>query len=227
MARLTATHTLPSVEGLTRWQVIDRALRDSGFGSYGVATGGSSTTLTDANALVSTQLPSTSFVGSWLRIARKASSPGSPPEGEYRTVSGFAASSGTLTVSSAFSAAVSSGDRYQLFRVIPPQVVLDTLDTILKEEVVLPDFTLLTEMPDGDMEQPGTDDWFPVNATLSKVTSEPSLWGSRRLRVTATAAGGYARGAAICGWRPAVRIMCRRLRSRATGRRRRRCAHGM
>lgn len=195
MARLTAKHTLSNVEGLTRYQVIDRALRDSGFGSYGTATGGSTTTLVDANALISTQLPSTSFVGSWLRIALDAGSPGSAPEGEYRTVSSFAAGTGTLTVSSAFSAAVASGDRYQVFRVVPPQAVLDTLDTILKEEVVLPDFTLLTEMPDGDMEQPNTTDWFAVNASLSKVTAEPSLWGRRWLRVTATAAGGYARGA--------------------------------
>ncbi|MBK9077588.1 MAG: hypothetical protein IPL77_21930 [Flavobacteriales bacterium] len=66
----------------------------------------------------------------------------------------------------------------------------------MTQDCFLPEWTLLTEMPDGDMEQNNTTDWGSSNATLSKVTAEPSLWGKRWLRVTTTDAGGYAENAA-------------------------------
>ena len=62
----------------------------------------------------------------------------------------------------------------------------------MKEDCYLPCWTILTEVPDGDMEQNNTTDWAATDATVTKITSEPALWGKRWLSVVTTSAGGYA-----------------------------------
>lgn len=179
-----------------RRAILDRALREGGFGEYGTATGGSTSTITDTTFLASSQYVDDEWVGAWARISKDAGGAGAAPEAEIRPITNSVASTGVLTVDPVFSAAVVSTDSYQIWRNLHPQRVLDTLDQILAEECYLPDWTLLTEVPDGDMEQNNTTDWTASNVTHTKVTSEPAMWGKRWSSVATTTAGGYIQNAA-------------------------------
>jgi len=67
------------------------------------------------------------------------------------------------------------------------------MDQVLLEDTYLPCWTILSEVPDFDMEQSVTTDWTGSNATVAKSTTEPLMSGKRYLTVTATSANGYAR----------------------------------
>lgn len=203
MALITGTWTTATSEGITRAEILKRVLRE-GWGEYGTATGGTTATIVDTGMLQSSGYPDDKYKGMWARIEYDAGGAGAAPEGEIRPVTASTASSGTLTVNPVFSAAPASGDRYQLWAFMHPQKVLDTLDQVMKQDCYLPEWTLLTEVPDGDMEQDNTTDWGTSNASISKVTAEPSLWGKRWLRVTTTDAGGYAQNAAALTVVPGV-----------------------
>lgn len=191
MALTTAQYTLATAETVTRRQVLERVLRDGGFGQYGTVTSGSTSTIVDTSRL-SGGIPDDWFKGYINRIAYDAGGAGAAPEGEMRFVTASTASSGTVTSGTpVFTAAPAAGDIYQLWQYIHPQVALDTLDQIMTEDVSLPCWTILTEIPDGDMEQNNTTDWTGTNATAAKSTSEPALWGKRYLTVATTSAGGY------------------------------------
>jgi len=195
MALITGSWTTATVEAYTRATLLKRILRE-GFGEYGTATGGSTSTIVDTGMLQSSGYPDDKYKGMWARIEYDAGGAAAAPELEIRPCTASTSSNGTVTVNPVYSAATASGDRYQLWAFMHPQKVLDTLDQVMTQDCFLPEWTLLTEMPDGDMEQNNTTDWGNSNATLSKVTAEPSLWGKRWLRVTTTDAGGYAENAA-------------------------------
>ena len=195
MALISGSWTTATSESVTRSEVLKRLLRE-GLGESGTATGGSTSTIVDTGMLLSSAYPDDKYKGMWARIEYDAGGAAAAPEGEIRSVTASVGSTGTVTVSPVFSAAPAASDRYQLWAFIHPQKVLDTLDQVMTQDCFLPEWTLLTEMPDGDMEQDNTTDWGTSNATVSKVTSEPSLWGKRWLRVTTTGAGGYAQNAA-------------------------------
>lgn len=195
MALVTGTWTTATSESITRADCLKRLLRE-GFGDYGTATGGTTATIVDTGMLQSSAYPDDKYKGMWARIEYDAGGAAAAPEGEIRPVSASTASSGTVTVNPVFSVAPASGDRYQLWAFMHPQKVLDTLDQVMTQDCYLPEWTILTEVPDGDMEQNNTTDWVASSATLSKVSAEPALWGKRWLRVTTTGAGGYAQNAA-------------------------------
>ena len=198
MGLITATPTTGQVEGVTRRKVLERFLRETGFGDYGTATGGSVSTIVDTTRLQSVQYNSNQYDGAWERISYDAGGAAAAPELEIRTVSaaGLAGSTGTLTIAPVHSAAPAAGDMYQIWRMVYPQTVLDILDQIMQEEVFLPCWTVLTEVPDGDMEQiSNSADWTASNATLTKATAEPTGWGKRYLTVATTSAAGYAKTA--------------------------------
>jgi len=195
MALISGSWTTATSESVTRSDVLKRLLRE-GLGESGTATSGSTSTIVDTGMLLSSAYPDDKYKGMWARIEYDAGGAAAAPEGEIRSVTASVGSTGTVTVSPVFSAAPAASDRYQLWAFIHPQKVLDTLDQVMTQDCFLPEWTLLTEMPDGDMEQNNTTDWGTSNATVSKVTSEPSLWGKRWLRVTTTGAGGYAQNTA-------------------------------
>lgn len=197
MSLVTASPTLASVETLTRAQIIKRWARESGLAQIGTATGGSTTTIVDTTRLKSSQYSDDSWTGGYARISYDAGGAAAAPEGELSPITTYAASTGTVTFNPAMTAAPASGDIYQLFRQPHPQDVLDHLDTILTQETWLPCWQLLTEVPDGDMEQNNTTDWTASNATVTKVTAEPAMSGSRWLSVATTSAGGYAKSGAL------------------------------
>ena len=193
----TAAYTRAQVERLTRRDVLTRFLRETNLGFTGTATGGSTSTIVDTTRLKSTQYADDEHIGKWARITYDAGGAGAAPEGEISPITDYVASTGTLTVNPVFTASPVSTDVYQVWSNPHPQDVLDHLDMILTQEVYLSAETLLTEIPDGDMEQNNTTDWANSNATVTKDTAEPSLSGVRWLKVVTTSANGYARSALI------------------------------
>lgn len=194
MSLLTSAPTLPTIERRTRQSLIKRFLRDTGLGVTGTATGGSTTTLVDTGRLKSAQYNSERWVGRFARIPFDAGGAAAAPELDIRPITTYVPSTGTITVDPAWSgaASVASGDTYELWDLQYPQLVLDTLDAVLAEECWLPSWTILTEVPDGDMEQNNITDWTASNATVTKATAEPAMVGARWLSVVSTSAGGYA-----------------------------------
>ena len=190
---VTASFTLPTIERLNRFDILSKFLRENrSLGGYGTATGGSATTIVDTGKLKTTQAPTTDWVGGWARLAYDAGGAAAAPEGEIKPISAYAPSTGTITIDT-YTTAVAVGDKYQLWRNPYPQDILDMLDDCLTQECYLPTTALLTEVPDGDMEQNHTTDWTGSSATLSKVTAEPAMNGARWLSVVNTGAGGFAR----------------------------------
>ena len=191
MPLTTATYTTATSESVVRRVILERLLRE-GFGQYGTLTGGSTSTFVDTSRL-SGGIPDNWFQGYIARVSRDAGLAGAAPEGEMRFVTSSVASTGTTTNGTpVFTAAPASGDLYQLWQYIHPQVVLDTLDQVMTEDAYLPCWTILTEVPDGDMEQNNTTDWQADNGSVAKGTSEPLMWGKRYLSFTSTAANGFA-----------------------------------
>jgi len=83
------------------------------FGGYKrlTASGGSTTTVVDADGLYE---PDDYWVGHYVYIVTDAGGGGGARAGEARPVTDYDQGTGTLTVSPAFSAAVASGDVYEL-----------------------------------------------------------------------------------------------------------------
>lgn len=184
MAGITAAWTTPQTELTTRAAILRALLRETDMGVYGTTTAaGSTTTLVDTTRLA--QYPDDRFNDGWIRGVTGSAA------GQIRRVADFVQSTGTLTHVSG--TAYGSGADYELWLPIYPTEVLDFLDDIMTNEVFLPSWSVLTECPDGDMEQNNITDWTEVNVSASKITSEPSMNGKRWLRLTTTSAGGYAR----------------------------------
>ncbi len=197
MAEVTVSYTTPQIEGLTRQKILERFLRDSGFGIYGTATSGSTSTIVDTTRLQSAQYSDTEFENNWARVSVKSGGSGAAPEGEIRTISTFTPGAGKLTATPPFTVAPAVSDIYQIWNYVHPQVILDTIDQICKEDVYLPTWTILSEIPDFDMEQSGTTEWTGANSTLAKSTTEPRSNGKQYLTVAATSGNGYAKCATL------------------------------
>ncbi len=197
MSLVTAAPSYPSSERLNRRSILTRFGRETGLMQSGTVTAGDTTYLTDTTRLQSLQYSPDEWVGGFARIAYDAGGSAAAPEGETRAITSGEPGAGKVYVSPSFTAAPASGDIYQLWRRPHPQDVLDHLDTILTQETWLPCWQILTEVPDGDMEQSGTTDWTASNATVTKVTSEPAMNGSRWLSVATTSSSGHAKSATL------------------------------
>ena len=186
-----AAITTPQVEGITRQELLKRFMDRTGFGVYGVADSGSATTLVD-DALIGQGLHAKSFVGGFIRIVKDAGGAGSP-EGKIRPVTVFDPATGTVTFPTVTDA-IAASDEYEVWKpVMHPSRVLRWIDEVLTESIYSPCMTLLTMVPDGDMEQSHTTDWAVTNATRAKVAADGGFFGKYALAVTASAANGYAK----------------------------------
>ena len=204
MAVITSAPTLPQVEGILRSTLTKRILLETGLGDYGICTataGGSATTyFDDTNRLKSTQFNAKQWVGGWARISYDAGGAAAAPENELGPITTYdPTTNGRITFNPAMTAAPAVGDWYELWTNPDPKRVLDIIDKVLTEDIYLPCWSVLTECPDGDMEQNNTTDWTASNATVTKATAEPTMFGKRYLSVLATAANGYARSALLRG----------------------------
>lgn len=192
MAIITGTPTLAQVEGILRRDFFRSFLAETGLGAYGTATGGAVGSIIDTTKLQSSQYDSKDWVGGWARISYDAGGSAAAPEGEQSPITNYAPSTGTLTVNPNFTQAPAVGDLYEIWKNVNPSDAKDILDGILANDLYMPCWTMLTEVPDGDMEQNNTTDWTGVNATVTKQIAEPTMYGKRYLRVVATAGNGYA-----------------------------------
>lgn len=192
MSLVTTSYTTAQLERLNRTSILKRFLRESGLGLYGVVDSGTTGTIVDTARLSHPAFNDDTFQG-WAYILKDAGGAAAAPEGEIQSIDPdeFAASTGTVGVYGTFSAAPAAGDEFAIFHMIHPQDVLDHLDELLKHEIYLPAWAILSHVPDGDMEQSALTDWTDTNATSAKSTAEPAMNGSRWMTVTASADNGY------------------------------------
>lgn len=193
MPTIITAATTPTVLGITRQNLIKRWGRRTGFVEFGTHSGASSTTALTVTALIGAGQTTKSFVGGFVRVVNADAA---APEGEIKPITAFTPSTGAMTVS-AFSANVEASDELEIHRIRHPQKLLDEIDESLTEDCWYPCWTILTEVADGDMEQSHTTDWAATNATVTKQTAEPTMYGKRYLRVVATSAAGYAQSATL------------------------------
>ena len=203
MLTATWTGTNPNLIQLTQVELIKRVLAETGMGMTGTTTGnGSATTLVDATSLANVNTPTTAYIGGWVRITSGTRI------GEIAPVTGYANSTGTLTIGT-LTGAPGTGVTYELWLTnFSPAQGIDALTRLLTELYYVPCWTWFTEHPDGDMEQSGTDEYAGTNATLAKVSSQVGVNGRRALSVATTAANGYAESAASLRVTPATSVLC-------------------
>lgn len=190
-----ASESLSTTLGLTRNALMKRILRESGLGVYGTCTSGDTNFIVDTTRLQSTQFSSDEYVDGWIRAAKDFSSVGSALENSISPITTYTPSSGTINFNPAFGTAFAVSDEYELWKFPNPRIVTDIIDQCLQTEIYLPCWSMLSEIPDFDMEQSGTTDWSSSNATVTKQTASPQMRGKRFLRVVSTSTNGYARSA--------------------------------
>lgn len=164
------------------------------FPIRGTATGGSTTTVVDSGASLS-GATADSFDHYWVKIS--TTTDGLAPQGEIRQISEGGYSAGTFTVPTAFSAAVQSGDTYEIHRGFHPSEMDNALNMMSRNLWVPYEFPLSAHIlanDDNDMESTATITgmWTASNVTQTKATS-PVYGGAQVLSVAATSDGGYSR----------------------------------
>ncbi len=189
MAAIVANSTPVNVEGLNRPEFIRRLAIETGMVVTGVASAAStnSSYLSDENQLKTLQSSPSEWKGGWLRMASGANS------GAIKPVVDYLPELGRAVVEPFFSSAIAAGDQYELWN-INPTIVLAVIDQCLQSELYTPCWTVLSDIPDYDMEQPDITHWTPGGtAQVSKTTSHPRISGERQLRVVSVNPGDYAR----------------------------------
>jgi hypothetical protein len=196
MASITADYTgvLPQWMQTTQPMITTSFLEATGLGwsSY-VTTGGSTTVITDVNRLLMPYASDRSWRGSYVRMTGGTSA----NLGAIRQVQGYNQTTGAVTVSPALPAAAAANDTYEMWSTpVFPQTVCNLLDRLVGQYGLgLPTYSVLSEVPDFDMEQSGTSAWTSTNATIAKVpwaASKRGIAGKQAMSVTTTSANGYA-----------------------------------
>lgn len=199
MATVVAASTTPNLDGVSRANLFKKLALDTGLLVTGTATDGDTESITDTNLLKTSQGSPSEWIGGWARVSYDAGGSAAAPEGEIRPIKDYQPELGKVLVEPYFSAAIVSTDKYELWK-INPTIVKDLLDQCLTNDLFLPCWTVLSEVPDSDMEQSHTTNWTAGGtATVSKQTAQPRLTssGNRYLRVVSSAAGDYARSALL------------------------------
>jgi hypothetical protein len=92
---------------LTLSKIAQRVWRETGFSVDIAATGGSTTTIVDANSIYTAD---DALIGGTAVVVRDAGGLGAAPEGEYARVSDYVAGTTTFTLGTALTAGISAGD---------------------------------------------------------------------------------------------------------------------
>ncbi len=151
---------------LTRADLWGEVARQYG-GHYieGTATGGSTTTVADSSALPG--FADDSLNTSWAAIITDAGGAHAAPEGQARAVSDFVASTGTLTVSQAFTAAVASGDTYRVWAGPALYALLEAVKSALR--AAWPDW--YAEVTDTTLTLANNTYEYTIPATIERLTA--------------------------------------------------------
>lgn len=195
MATVVAVSTTPNLGGVSRAELFRKLSLDTGLLITGTATDGGADSITDTNQLKTGQGSPSEWIGGWVRISEAGAA---APEGEIRPIKDYQPELGKILVEPYFSTGADAADKYELWK-INPNIVKDIADQCLTDDLYLPCWTVLSEIPDHDMEQTHVTDWTASGATVSKQTAQPRLTnsGKRYLRVVSSAAGDYARSALL------------------------------
>src|SRR3990167_5914970 len=165
----------------------------------GTATGGAVGTVVDS-AYAIPGATTDHFDMRIIKIATDAGGAGAAPEGEVRYLSegGFTAATGTFATEVNFTAAVASGDTYEVHEIHPNEI-----DNIIKGKVRnihAPTFFPLSlhimAGDDNDMESAPATNYSQTNGTRAN-ESTIVFNGAQSLKLTATSAGGYANTGSI------------------------------
>lgn len=198
MSAVTAdwTGVTPQWMQTTQPQVTSAFLNMTGLGWSGSCTSNGSTTTIVDTSLANAYSSDRNWRGGWIRMIGGTAQ----NLGAIRQIQSYTPATGTLTFSPALATGTLTSDSYEVWMTtMEPRVVLNMLDRITSNYGLgLQTYSLLSEVPDGDMEQSGTTAYAAVNATIAKVTDylKPGINGKRALEVTTTSAGGYAELAA-------------------------------
>lgn len=198
MSAVTAdwTGVTPQWMQTTQPQITSAFLNMTGLGWSGSCTSAGIVTTIIDSGLANAYTSDRTWKGTWIRMTGGTVA----NLGQVRQIQSYTPASGTLTFSPALPAITASSDTYELWMTtMEPRVVINMLDRITSNYGLgLQTYSLLSEVPDGDMEQSGTTAYAAVNATIAKVTDylKPGINGKRALEVTTTTAGGYAELAA-------------------------------
>ena len=177
-----------------RGRVAERAYAGRFAPITGTATGGAVNSLIDS-AYAIPGATTDHYDYKIIKIATDAGGGAAAPEGEVRYISegGYTAASGTFTPSVNFTAAVASGDTYEVHEIHPTEI-----DNIIKRKVrnlYMPTFFPLSlhivAGDDNDMESAPATNYSQSNGTRAN-ESTIVYNGAQSLKLTATATGGYA-----------------------------------
>lgn len=195
MTSMVATATTPTLDGISRKTLLQQLGLVTGLLSHGTITDATVEYIEDTVRLKSYNSSPTDIQG-WVRIS--SSNDHAAPEGEIRAIVNTRPEMARIEIDPPFSVAPQANEEYEIWKV-HPKFVLDMIDRVLTEDLYFPVWSMLSEVPDFDMEQSHTTDWTSSNATVTKQTGEPKLssTGRRYLRVVSTAAGGYAKSATL------------------------------
>jgi len=200
----------PSFSGVTpQWlqttqpMITSSFLETCGLGwASTVTTGGSTTVITDVSRLQMPYANKRNWLGSYVRMIGGTAA----NLGQVRQIQNYDPDVGNVSVSPALPAATVSSDEYEIWNTpIFPQTVCNLLDRLVSQNgLSLPTYSMLSEVPDFDMEQSGTAAWSGTNATDTKVPWTPAargIAGKQALAVETTSANGYAETAFPIGIR--------------------------
>lgn len=193
MSTVVASYTTPNLDGVSRPALFVRLALDTGVLVTGTLTDGDTQNIYDTNQLKSAQLSPSEWIGGWVRMSSGSAI------SQIRPIVDFEPELGKIIVEPYFSASAAAADTYELWKV-NPNIVLGLTDQCLLNELYLPCWTVLSEVPDYDMEQTHTTDWTATgSATVSKQTAQPRLGssGKRYLRIVSAAAGDGAKSAVL------------------------------
>lgn len=118
---------------ITLGNLVYRVLRACNVVTEGVATGGATTTIIDT--VERTEADDFWNKGSAI-ILKDAAGASAAPEGEIQVISDFVNSTGVITLRTALTVAVASGDIYAIARsFIPLRVVISKINAVLSEDI--------------------------------------------------------------------------------------------
>lgn len=150
------------------------------------ATGGSTTTVAVSGQAYSSA-SANAYDGVYIYVATDAGGASAAPEGEISRVTqgGFTGSSGTWTVSPAFTAAVASGDTVYFLYGLDRTSIVNAVNRV-GAELYMPAYTVLSMVTDGNMETTGVGNWAAVGTPTTRqktTTSGRVLIGTQALQI--------------------------------------------
>src|SRR3990167_5035007 len=158
----------------------------------GTASGGSTTTLIDSGptttsgSLIDTGMSAYLFGGCYVYMTGGTAA----NIGQWRmiTPSGYAPTTGTLTLGAALSAAIAASDTYEIYAFLDPdqwtQIINDALGKMTRHYR-----SPITLIRDGDFESSGTSDFTQIGTcTLTKDTTLDVVSGAQSLKTVNGAA---------------------------------------